>query len=90
MCSWYRPFQLLCYTHQEQVVEQDMCSGWLSGQTWLPAQLVFIVGVERTENEVKSVTPFTDHPLSCTLQAVCSAIAVLLHYLFTGGVHVAC
>ena len=23
-----------------------------------------------------------DHPLSCTLQVVCSAIAVLLHYLF--------
>ena len=28
-----------------------------------------------------SSCPLTDHPLSCT-QAVCSAIAVLLHYLF--------
>ena len=48
----------------------------------IAAQLVFVVGVERTENEVKSVCPLIDHPLSCTLQAVCSAIAVLLHYLF--------
>ena len=30
----------------------------------------------------KECPPFTDHPTSCTLQAVCSAIAVLLHYLF--------
>ena len=31
---------------------------------------------------MSSCPPLTDHPLSCTLQAVCSAIAVLLHYLF--------
>ena len=48
----------------------------------IAAQLVFVVGVERTENEVKSVLLSHNHPLSCTLQAVCSAIAVLLHYLF--------
>ena len=41
-----------------------------------------VVGVERTENEVKSLLlSFPHHPFSCT-QAVCSAIAVLLHYLF--------
>ena len=48
----------------------------------IAAQLVFVVGVERTENEVKSVLLSHYHPLSCILQAVCSAIAVLLHYLF--------
>ena len=31
---------------------------------------------------MSSSCPLTDHTLSCTLQAVCSAIAVLLHYLF--------
>ena len=31
---------------------------------------------------MSSCPPLTDHLLSCTLQAVCSAIAVLLHYLF--------
>ena len=31
---------------------------------------------------MSSCPPLTDHPLSCTLQTVCSAIAVLLHYLF--------
>ena len=48
------------------------------------ALLVFIVGVEKTENEVKSVllSSLWSSTLLHTLQALCSAIAVLLHYLF--------
>ena len=47
------------------------------------AQLLFVVGVNRTENKVVQVVYFFCFfdSLVC-IQAVCSAIAVLLHYMF--------
>ena len=45
------------------------------------AQLLYTFGINKTENEVYCDCPQFPS-LSCIMQAVCSAIAVLLHYLY--------